>query len=211
MSHFSSNWLKLSDLIDSPIQTGFQIRGQFDSRYNPSHEEELEEKGFYSLIQVKSASQSLFYQIQPQKFDKIFVPSKKRKFMEKYILKKQDLLYLSKLRPGAFRYTGSVERILATAHFYILRLKSELADPDYLCWALNQDFMKAQIQTHLKGTILPFITKKALMSWFIPLPSMAKQKQIAQLLHLRIREKEIQNRLDQKKNILVNTLLKEIL
>ena len=211
MPHFSSNRLKLSDLIDSPIQTGFQIRDRFHSPYHPSHREKCKKTDFYNLIQIKSTSQSLFYQIQDQKFDKLFVPTKKRKFMEKYLLKKQDLLYLSKLRPGAFRYTGSVEGVLPSSHFYILRLKLGIVDPDYLCWVLNQDFMKAQIQTHLKGTTLPFITKEALKSWTIPLPSMARQKQMAQLLHLRIKEKEIQNRLNQKKNIFINTFLKEML
>ena len=60
--------------------------------------------------------------------------------MNKYLIQRNDVLYLSKLHPGAFRYRGSIEKTIPMAHFYILRPKTEYIDSDYLCWALNQDF-----------------------------------------------------------------------
>ena len=213
-------------------QKDFSLKGQSNSKFsNPQKDSSLEgqsnskvsnpqqdsfsqqeqSKAFYSLIQVKDTRQSLFSQIKSKKFDTIFVPAKKRKFMEKYLLQKQDLLYLSKLRPGAFRYKGSIETILPMSHFYILRPKPEIVDSDYLCWALNQAFMKVYVQRCLKGSALPFISKEALMDFKVPLPSRDIQKRIVTLLDMRIREKEIQTSIEQKKNIFINTILNKLL
>ena len=71
--------------------------------------------------------------------------------------------------------------------------------------------MKPYIQRCLKGTALPFISKDSLMALKIPLPSVAIQKQIINLLHLRKQEKEIQETIDRKKNILINTVLHRLL
>ena len=78
-------------------------------------------------------------------------------------------------------------------------------------WALNQDFMKPQIQKYLKGTILPFISKDALATFRIPLPNIDIQKKIINLLRLRAQEKEIQEVIDKKKNTLMNKVLTGLL
>lgn len=201
MPRFQSQQLRLSNLIRTPIQTGFQVRGKAQTV----------PQGNYSLIQIKDAIRSVLSYIKSEKLDKISIPEQKRKFMNKYLIQKNDVLYLSKLKPGAFRWTGSIQNILPMAHFYILRPKTDIIDPDYLCWALNQNFMKPQIQSGLRGTALPFISKDALINLKIPLPSAAVQKQITNLLHLRKREKEIQETMDRKKNVLMNTILNGLL
>ena len=201
MPNFQSRQIRLSDIITIAIQTGFQVRGKLQS----------DPQGNYKLIQIKDATRSLLSYIKSEKLAKISIPEKKRKFMNKYLIQKNDVLYLSKLNPGAFRYTGPVENTLPMAHFYILRPKKDIIDPDYLCWTLNQTFMKPQIQRGLKGTVLPFISKEALRNLKIPLPNRSVQKQIINLLHLRRQEKEIQETMDRKKNILINSLLNGLL
>ena len=201
MPDFQSQQVKLSNIITTPIQTGFQVRGKVQS----------DSQGNYSLIQIKDATRSVLHHIKSERLDKISIPENKRKFMNKYLVQKNDILYLSKLNPGAFRYTDSIENTVPMAHFYILRPKTNLIDSDYLCWALNQDFMKPYIQRCLKGTALPFISKDALIALKIPLPSIAIQKQIINLLHLRKQEKEIQETIDRKKKNLINTVLNGLL
>ena len=71
--------------------------------------------------------------------------------------------------------------------------------------------MKPQIQKHLKGTLLPFISKDALAAFRIPLPNIDIQKKIINLLRLRAREKEIQEMIDRKKNTLINKTLTGLL
>ena len=114
------------------FKTGFQVR----------RKEQSASQGNYKFIQVKDTTRSVLYQIKLENLDKIFIPEKKRKFMNKYLVQKKDVLYLSVLNPGAFRYIGSIENTVPMAHFYILRPKTNNIDSDYLCWALNQDFMK---------------------------------------------------------------------
>ena len=201
MTSFQSQQIKLSNVITTPIQTGFQVRGKVQP----------ESQGNYTLIQVKDTIRSVLYHIKSENLDKIFVPEEKRKFMNKYLVQKNDVLYLSKLNPGAFRFTDFVENTIPMAHFYILRPKINIIDSDYLCWALNQDFMKPYIQRCLRGTILPFISKDALIDLKIPLPNFAAQKKIISFLKLMAQEKEIQETIDKKKNVLINTVLNRFL
>ena len=201
MLSYQSKQVSLSDIVAMSIQTGFQIRGRVQAH----------PQGNYSLIQVKDTYRGTLYHIRSEALDKVFIPEKKNKFMNKYLIQKNDVLYLSKLNPGAFRYMGSFEKTIPMAHFYILRPKTEYIDSDYLCWALNQDFMKPQIQKYLKGTILPFISKDALAAFRIPLPNINIQKKIINLLQLRVQEKEIQEAIDKKKNTLMNKILTELL
>ena len=201
MPVFQSKQIKLSNVVATSIQTGFQVRGKVQP----------DSQGNYTLIQVKDSIRSVLYHIKSENLDKIFIPEEKRKFMNKYLVQKNDVLYLSKLNPGAFRYTGSIENTIPMAHFYILHPKTDIINSDYLCWALNQDFMKPHIQKCLKRTILPFISKDALMNLKIPLPSFATQKKIISFLKLMAQEKEIQKTMDKKKSVLINTVLNGLL
>ena len=201
MQSFRSKQVKLSDIIITPIQTGFQVRGKVQP----------DSKGNFSLIQVKDTSRGVLYHIKSDHLDKISVPEKNKKFLHKYLVQKNDVLYLSKLNPCAFLYTGSSENTLPMTHFYILRPKDNRINSCYLCWALNQNFIQPYIQKYLKGTSLPFISKEALMNLKIPLPSMSIQKQIIGLLQLRMQEQEIQEKIDRKKPALINTILNKLL
>ena len=201
MPIFQSKQIKLSNIITIPIQTGFQVRGKVQS----------DSQGNYTLIQVKDTIRSVLYHIKSENLDKIVVPKEKRKFLNKYLVQKNDVLYISKLNPGAFRYTGSIENTMPMAHFYILRPKTNIIDSDYLCWALNQGFMKPYVQRCLKGTILPFISKDALINLKIPLPNFATQKKIINFLKLMAQEKKIQETMDKKKKVLINTILNGLL
>ena len=201
MRNFQSQQIKLSNIVAMQIQTGFQVRGKV----------QLDSQGNYNLIQVKDTVRSVLYHIKSESLDKIIIPEKKKKFMNKYLIQKNDILYLSKLNPGAFRYKDFTENTVPTAHFYILRPKTNIVDYDYICWVLNQDFIKSYIQKCLKGTVLPFISKDSLMNLKIPLPNIAIQKQIINLLNMSQQEKAIQKTLDRKKHILINTVLNKLL
>ena len=199
MLNFQSKPVKLSNIVNGSIQTGFQVRGNIQSGH----------QGNYKLIQVKNTIRGLLYYIESKGLDKISIPEEKRKFMNKYLVQKNDILYLSKLNPGAFLYSDSIENTVPMAHFYILHPKASLVDSYYLCWILNHNFLKPHIQKCLKGTALPFISREALMNLKIPLPNKAVQKKIIDILKLRAREQEIQSTIDRKKNILINAILSQ--
>ena len=200
--NFKSNQIELLEALDFPIQTGFQFRARTPSHLQTS----------YSLVQIKNTVRDILHYINLKKQDTISIPENKKKFMAKYILQENDVLYLSKLNPGAFRYKGSCKKtIIPSAHFYILRPKTDVIDSDYLCWILNQKFIKPYIQTNLKGTLLTFISKEALAKLKIPLPKLAVQKKITVLLKLRMKEKKIQKAIDKKKDLFLNSSLHKLL
>ena len=201
MLNFQSKQVKLSNIITTPIQTGFQVRGKVQPDL----------RGNYKLIQVKDTVRSTLYHIKTENLDKISIPEKQIKFMKKYLVQKNDILYLSKLNPRAFLYSDTFENTAPMAHFYILRPKTDIIFASYLCWVLNQNFIQPYIQKCLKGTNLPFISKEVLMNLKIPLPNKAVQKKIISLLELRSQEKEIQNTIDRKKNRLINAILNKLL
>ena len=205
---FKSKQVSLSELIRTPVQTGFQLRRGSQNRLSSVHTK----KSKYHLIQVKNIKRGVLYQIQSGNLDTLFISNRKSKFMKKYLLKANDVLYLSKLHPGAFRYRGPIGPVLPMAHFYILRPKVQLVDPDYLCWVLNQSWtVQCYVRKRLVGSVLPFVTKDSLLGFKIPLPAMSNQKKIIELLNLRAQEKEIQEQLDSKKNILLNKALQKLL
>ena len=212
MTDFQSKKVPLSNLLKENIQTGFQVREQESSAFYNTKETPPHQSKFYKLIQVKDTSRGVLFQINPVGLNSITLPARKSKFMQKYLIQKDDVLYLSKLHPGAFRYKGPVEDTIPMAHFYILRPKSLVVDPDYLCWALNQGFIiKRYLQKHLIGSALPFIPRSALVKFPVPLPPLHTQKSIVQLLQLRAREKEIQKTIEEKKSILINSALRQLL
>ena len=195
---FQSKQTKLSDLVKT-IQTGFQVRGK----------SQLDSKGNYKLIQVKDTVRSFLYHIKSKDLDKISIPEKNRKFMDKYLVKPNDILYLSKLNMGAFLYSDTLENTVPMSHFYILRPNRNLIDSYYLCWILNHKFLRSYIKKCTKGTALPFISKEALMNLKIPLPGISVQEKIIDLLKLRAREQEIQAIIDRKKNTAIDTILSQ--
>ena len=190
---------KLSDVLVISVQTGFQVRGRSG----------LDSKGNYNLIQVKNTVRSLLHHIESKSLDKVSIPEKNRKFMNKYFVQKNDILYLSKLNFGAFLYSDTLENTIPVAHFYILRPNPNVIDSYYLCWILNHKFLKPYIQKCAKGTSLPFISKEALMNLKIPLSPLSEQKRIIDLLKLRAKEQEIQNTIEKKKNILITAILNQ--
>lgn len=189
-----SEKVKIAEILD--IQTGFQVRNRFH----------FDSQGNYNIIQVKNTSESLLHYMKPNNLDKIHIPKNRRSTMDKYLLKKEDILYLSKLHFKAFRYMGDLENTAPMSHFYILRPTKPI-NSDYLCWILNQ----SSIKSHIQGSLLPFISKKALMNIEIPLPREETQKKISQILRLRAKEIEMQKAIDQKKTVYINKVLTHIL
>ena len=201
MADFCSKLVLLSEVIVRPVQTGFQVRGRFP----------FSSQGRYMLVQIKDVHRGILSQIRPVYLEKMFVPEEKDKFMQKYVLQKNDVLYLSRLNPHAFRYEKFVENTVPMEYFYILRPKMGSVDPDYLCWVLNQEFVQPYIQRGLEGTVLSFISKKALMDIKIPLPGLGIQKKIVKLLKLRMKEKQLSENLGEKKDTMINRVLNSVI
>lgn len=87
------------------------------------------------------------------------------------------------------------EPAVAVLPLFIIRPSTDIYDPDFLAWWLNQ----ADAQTHLRraaqGQSIQMVSKAALESVPLQLPPLAQQRLIAGAAHLAAREAQLMHRL----------------
>lgn len=82
-------------------------------------------------------------------------------------------------------------KAVAGGQFFILSLKSNQVDPEYLVAYLNLPDTQKRLSAEKTGTFVQGITKNVLSEMEIPLPPLDKQRSFSILFQLTCREKEI--------------------
>ena len=127
--------------------------------------------------------------------------------MQKNLLKEGDILFASK----GVNYFSVVfrqqEKAVASTSFFVIRLKSSLVTPEYLCWFLRQPSVEAYFKTYQAGSATPLIHKPAVENLEVPVPSLPEQEIIVNIAHLSQREKELQQAIIEKKQTIIQQLL----
>lgn len=127
--------------------------------------------------------------------------------MQKNLLKEGDVLFASK----GVNYFSVVfrqqEKAVASTSFFVIRLKSSLVTPEYLCWFLRQPSVEAYFKTYQAGSATPLIHKPAVENLEVPVPSLPEQEIIVNIAHLSQREKELQQVISEKKQTIIQQLL----
>lgn len=277
--------IRLEDLLNENIKTGFQARIDKNNKTKTNLNNSEKEMIDYNIIQTKNLikNPNHYNSIATSKLDKIYIPKYKTKFINKYLLQKNDILYCSRLSFAAFLYTevqeckikkynetkqlnepkpsnktkqtnakqlNNKQQLRATkpfnkdkqinnnqesnknkqlnktgqsnnieqnsntipsSYFYILRPETDIINPVYLCWILNHNCLKPYIQKSIIGTALPIINKQYFKNIKIPVPNKSTQQNIAQLLQLKAKERQIQNMLNFKKDKFMQEKLNELL
>lgn len=96
----------------------------------------------------------------------------------KYLIASGDVLLQA--RGGQFhclQFTGNYAAMAAQG-VAVLRPQSGLL-AEYLCWYLNHPTTTKGLQNAAGGTHIPFLSKKALSEYRVPVPSLEVQQQIA--------------------------------
>ena len=126
---------------------------------------------------------------------------------QKNLLQDGDILFASK----GVNYLSIVfrqrEKAVASTSFFVIRLKSPLVTPEYLCWFLRQPSVEAYFKTYQAGSATPLIHNPAVENLEIPVPSLEEQKIIVAIAHLSKREVELQQAIIEKKQTIVKQLL----
>ena len=128
---------------------------------------------------------------------------------EKYLLQEGDVLFISK---GANNYAlvfNEDYKAVAVSAFFVLRPNQTKVTPEYLAWFINQSAAQRFFEENSAGTYTPNINKTTLMSLEVKLPSLEKQKQIAQISELAKREEAIYNQIKDNRALVVNTMLEK--
>ena len=120
-----------------------------------------------------------------------------------YLLKDGDVLFVGKgSRLFAWCYTSDFGPAIASSIFYVLRIRSQKLNPQYLATILNLQKSKNTFHQMGAGTNIFSIRKSELGAFNIPLLSIEKQTQIASLAQLHQREIQLaQQIISQKQNL----------
>lgn len=101
-----------------------------------------------------------------------------------------------------------VDQFVASAALMVIQVKTNRVDPAYLCWYINHSQGQRQLSRLAKGTNQQMISKAALESFTVELPSLERQQFIGQLAALSQREQEILSELTQKRKEYSDTALR---
>jgi hypothetical protein len=168
---------------------------------------EHEPEGAYQVILGKHLSDEPVYR---------YLPSHKLRIdpkgpVDKYRVNPGDVLFISRgTRNQAARVESVPPATVASATFYILR-PHEGVDAGYLAWCLNQVPIQAQIGQVRTGAGTPIVQRKVFMEISIPVPSLEKQRQLAELAELMAKEQQIRQELVEETGKLHRALGQQLL
>lgn len=168
---------------------------------------EHEPEGTHQVILGKHLSEGSTYHYQPE--DELRIMPKGP--VGKYRVSAGDVLFVSRGSRNHAAKVGSVPHdTVASATFYILH-PHEGVDPGYLAWCLNQAPTQVQIGQVRTGAGTPIVQRKVFADITIPVPSLDKQRQLAALGDLMIKEQQIRQNLMEETNKLHRALGQQLL
>lgn len=107
-------------------------------------------------------------------------------------LRQGDVLFLAK---GAKHFSVCVqalpEQTVCSPDFFIIRLKTANALPEFISWQLNQILAQRYFSKSAEGTLTVSIRRKVLEDTPLTLPSLEKQHQIAKLHQAALQEQKV--------------------
>lgn len=87
------------------------------------------------------------------------------------------------------------EPAVAILPLFIIRPSTDIYDPDFLAWWLNQPEAQTHLRRAAQGQSIQMVSKTALESVPLQLPPLAQQRLIANAAHLATREAQLIHRL----------------
>ena len=127
--------------------------------------------------------------------------------MEKYLLRKGDLLFAGKGTTYLCTLFNLNINAVASTTLFVIRVQNDKVLPEYLCWYLNRPNMVNRIRASQVGSSTPLILKSTLEELEIPIPDKAIQRKVMEISRLQERETYLINTLAEKRASIVNQLL----
>ena len=169
------------------IRMGATLRGRDATRPDPN--------GSFEFVRIGDISQEGtlrsedFIRIEPNE-----------SVNEDLWLRPGDVLFPSRgTRTTALAVDFDRPRVIVGPQFFIVRPDQELVWPEYLAWFLRSTEAAAYFEERRKGTYVQIIQRADLAEFEIPVPPLAKQRQIMEVATLAREERELTERLLQLK------------
>lgn len=107
-------------------------------------------------------------------------------------LMKGDVLFAARgSRNYAVLIDKSEEQVVASPHFYILRVKAQILLPEFLVWQLNQKPLQNYFDSAAEGSLTKSVRRSILEKTEITVPAIERQKQILGLHEALLRERRL--------------------
>ena len=154
--------------------------------------------GQYSLLRAQDFDDNGNLVRSPMRFTPIERP-------EKYLLSNEDILLLARGRVHfAFLVDAVISNLVGSNTFYVLRVTDKkLVTSGYLAWWLNQKSAQAYFSQQQGMSTAPFISVAALSKCPVLVPPIVTQQRINDLAKLTRREKNLNSKLTEQKEILI--------
>lgn len=101
--------------------------------------------------------------------------------------------------------------LLVSSQYCIIRCYKQIINPIFLKWYLESNLCKEQILLSVNGSVIPKITVTALKKLVIPEIDFDVQNKLGELIELWDRERNILTEIKNKKEILYNSLIEEVI
>ncbi|MHC1708565.1 MAG: restriction endonuclease subunit S [Bacteroidales bacterium] len=128
----------------------------------------------------------------------------KEDISEKHLLRQGDVLFSAKgTKNFAAWYKGDNPAAVASTSFFVIRLHEEYSTkilPPYLVWFLNHPEILKYLKANAIGTSMVSISKGVLENLEIPIPSLDYQQILVNITQLRLKEKELMDRIEALKD-----------
>jgi type I restriction enzyme S subunit len=160
--------------LESPEKGGFKI-GPFGSSLK---KDELVDQGI-PVLGIEDVLSSRF----KRPFRK-YITDEKYAQLKKYTVRPGDVLVTTMGTIGRATVTPNItEPMIIDSHLFRMRLDQSLVVPTYLCYALNGfDGLLRQLEAKSRGAIMAGLNTTILKECTIPLPPLAEQQRIADIL-----------------------------
>lgn len=125
-----------------------------------------------------------------------------------HLIEKGDILFASRgTRKRAVSVAEPIPNLIATSQFLILHLNDSSILPEYLAWYLNQKPAQRFIEEHSGGSSVSLINRNELGELPVHIPPLDHQRRIIQIHALYLREKQLMNQIQEKRQLLIENLL----
>lgn len=121
-----------------------------------------------------------------------------------YLLEPTDLLFQARGSRHAAELVRMKGPVISLPGLHIIRSDPNRVLPEYLAWCINHPNTQAAIAAVAQGTHQPFVSKQSLTKLRIPVPTLAIQRQIAEIDRLRAEERRLAAELAEAKDMLVH-------
>lgn len=115
----------------------------------------------------------------------------KKQVEEKYFLKENDILFQVKgTKFESILITETVENLLPSNSYLILRVDTDVINPKYLQWLLKTKTLSDYFEKNTSGAIIKLVRKNTITDLEINLPSLEEQEEIVKMILAFEKEKE---------------------